>query len=352
MSGDDRQPVCERDSASPPRHRIDEHRRAKRLLASAPGFSWLWPEPGAWSLKPGANLKPTRSLKLEALLMSSEVDALRRFLQAGRNADGGWGYYPGKNSRLEPTCWALLALPDLDPTVLTAWPVADGLLQERRSGDINFAFHALAIVALTARGLEHASGNATLTAKLEGARGIKLDESKINRQNNQLQGWSWIAGTFSWVEPTAWALLALKRAAAAGHRIDSARLTEAQALLVDRCCEHGGWNYGNANMLGKQLRPYIPTTAIGLLALQKCEHPVTEVVSRSLQYLERAATSEPSAGALSLSALALSAYSRPAEGVRTLLRDHSTRAVDLGQHLGAAMALYALEAGKADAFTL
>ena len=63
----------------------------------------------------------------------SGTTALRTFLLAGRNADGGWGYYPGKASRLEPTCWALLALPDVDPVVLTRWPLAGGLLRERRA---------------------------------------------------------------------------------------------------------------------------------------------------------------------------------------------------------------------------
>jgi hypothetical protein len=287
-----------------------------------------------------------------AMTDAPDISALRRFLLAGRNGDGGWGYYPGKASRLEPTCWALLALPDLDPGVLTTWPAVDGLLHERRGGDVNFAFHALALLTLTTRGHEHASGNSTLTTKLEAAKGIKLDQTTINRQNNQLQGWSWIAGTFSWVEPTAWALLALKKRAAAGQRIDSARLSEAEALLVDRCCEHGGWNYGNGNMLGKELRPYVPTTAVALLALQKTEQPAAVVVEKSLAYLDRAASSEPSAVALSLSVMALRAHAHSADAVRALLATHSDRAIDLGHQLGVAMALYALQAEKVDAFTL
>ena len=74
-----------------------------------------------------------------------DLPALRQFLLAGRNADGGWGYYAGKASRLEPTCWGLLALGDADPAVLTRWPAAGGLLRERSGGDVNFAFHALAL---------------------------------------------------------------------------------------------------------------------------------------------------------------------------------------------------------------
>ena len=281
-----------------------------------------------------------------------DISALRRFLLAGRNGDGGWGYYPGKSSRLEPTCWALLALPDVSSDVLTAWPAADGLLQERRGGDVNLGFHALALLTVTARGVAHASGNATLATKLEAAKGIKLEQTTINRQNNQLQGWSWIAGTFSWVEPTAWALLALKKRAAAGQQIDSARLNEAQSVLVDRCCKDGGWNYGNGNMLGKELRPYVPTTAVALLALQKTGQSAAGVVEKSLKYLDRAASSELSAVALSLSIVALRAHAHAVNAVRALLAEHSDRAIELGHQLGVATALYALQAEKADAFAL
>ncbi len=42
--------------------------------------------------------------------MEDRLIDMRRALLSAANADGGWGYYPGKASRLEPTCWALLAL--------------------------------------------------------------------------------------------------------------------------------------------------------------------------------------------------------------------------------------------------
>ena len=196
-------------------------------------------------------------------------------------------------------------------------------------------------------------GTATLATKLEAARGIKLDQATINRQNNQLQGWSWIAGTFSWVEPTAWALLALRKRAAAGQRIDSRRLSEAEALLVDRCCEHGGWNYGNANMLGKELRPYVPTTAMALLALQKTEQPAGRCrreepgISRSRGSI-RAVSRRPVALGHGASR-ATRTRQTPSVRCSPLIAD---RAIDLGHQLGVATALYALQAEKADAFAL
>ena len=56
-------------------------------------------------------------------------------LLAARNPDGGWPYYAGKTSRLEPTTWALLALREtgdpvsLDP--LLDWPRRDGWIHLR-----------------------------------------------------------------------------------------------------------------------------------------------------------------------------------------------------------------------------
>jgi hypothetical protein len=282
--------------------------------------------------------------------VAGELSALRTFLAAGQNADGGWGYYAGKTSRLEPTCWGLLALGDLDPAGLTSWPSADGLLGERLGGDPNIAFHALALLTLEARRAEHRDGNARLGTALERSRGLALGDSQINRQNNKLQGWSWTAGTFSWIEPTAWALLALRKQQSRGRRVSDDRLAEAESLIVDRCCTDGGWNYGNSNMLGKELRPYVPTTGLALLALQGKSIPVA---TKSLAYLERAAVSESSAVALSLAVLALRAHGRPAGAPRTLLAAQANRIIELGQHLGAAMALHAMQTDTAeDAFVL
>jgi hypothetical protein len=39
-------------------------------------------------------------------------NTLRHALLSGASVGGGWGYYAGNASRLEPTCWALLALGD------------------------------------------------------------------------------------------------------------------------------------------------------------------------------------------------------------------------------------------------
>jgi len=267
---------------------------------------------------------------------------LREFLLRVRNADGGWGYQPGKSSRLEPTCWAALALGStLAPNALEQWPSVDGLLLERRGGTPNYAFQGLALIVLRAQHLEHAAGNRTLLAALQRVKGDALPASTINRQDNSLQAWSWIDGTFSWVEPTAWCLLALKQwSDVPGAVGDRDRIVVAERMLVDRCCAEGGWNYGNANMLGQELKPFVPTTALTLLSLQ--DRQSLPAVGRSVAFLEREGTSERSGTALALALMALRAYGRATPAVRDALVAQLPTTLDLGKVAAAAMSLYAL----------
>ncbi len=290
---------------------------------------------------------PSQQTKLAA-------EALHDFLLRGRNGDGGWGYHASKASRLESTCWATLALtPRADSKALQAWPAVDGLLLERQGGSANYAFHGLALLTLRAVGVDHAAGTEVLLQGLQRVKGKILAPSKINRQDNSLQGWSWIADTFSWVEPTAWCLLALKQISrTAGRPIDAGRIDIAERLLLDRCCVGGGWNYGNSNMLGQELKPFVPTTAIALLALQ--DRRSLEEVKRSVEFLDRHATSERSGTALSLALIALRAYQRPAAAsVHEALLAQIPTTIAFGNQMAAAMALYCLNSdGPHAAFTL
>ena len=273
---------------------------------------------------------------------------LRKSLVDGRNADGGWGYYAGKASRLEPTCCALLALgSEASPfDVLRKWPARSGLLLERSGGEPNFGFHGVALLALRALNIEHDAGNAVLLSAVQQGKGIALEPTTAFKQDNSLQGWSWVAGTFSWVEPTAWCLLALKKwSAVRPGAIDSTRVDVAERLIIDRCCHDGGWNYGNSNVLGQQLKPFVPTTAIALLAMQ--DRTTEPAIARSRGYLESHATTERSGVALALALLALSALHLPCDAVRDSLRAQIPTILALGNQMSAALALYALK-GAAD----
>ena len=290
--------------------------------------------------------------------MTIGIGDLIESLSRGRNVDGGWGYYPGKSSRLEPTACAALAVAGTTDaasaaTVLHRWPSNAGLLLERAGGEPNYGFQALALLAMWACRVEHLSGTRALLGGLLRVKGDRLERSTTSsRQDNSLQGWSWIPETFSWVEPTAWCMLSLKKwARTQGARVDSARLDEAERLLINRSCATGGWNYGNADVMGQDLRPYIPTTAIALLAMQdRRDHPVVE---RSVDYLEKHATSERSGTALALALIVLRVYGRSDQAVRTALVEQLPITVALRNHAAIALASYALNPEQTHAaFTL
>jgi hypothetical protein len=290
-------------------------------------------------------------------MTSSALRDLRQRLRHGRNIDGGWGYYAHKSARLEPTAWATLALASpedaADECALRNWPLHESLLRERADGEPNYGFHALALLAMQACALEHTVGNTSLLDGLQRVKGIRLEYSAPNsRQDNSLQGWSWIPETFSWVEPTAWSLLCLKKwARTPGVHVDAARLNEAERVLINRSCVAGGWNYGNPDVLGTNLRPYVPTSAIALLAMQ--DRRDDRVVALSAEYLQEYATSERSATALALALIALRVYSRPDGRVRTALLEQLPITLALGNHAAIALAAYALDPDQTyAAFTL
>ena len=268
------------------------------------------------------------------------IDLKRQLLDA-RNADGGWPYYRGKTSRLEPTAWALLALKSagepVSADVLGAWPRRDGLFVDRSSDAVNVAFNGMAAVALVALDAPPRDRSA-LGDGLIAAKGEQIGPSQINRQDNSLQGWSWTAGTFSWVEPTAWGVIALKRL---GRRDPAGmqRITQAERLLSDRVCKGGGWNHGNSNMLGVELMPYVTTSALGLIALR--DRPSQPHVVATLAYLRDRRLGERSAMALGLTRIALGLFDLPAADVDAALTDAAAHTAFLDNLHLTAIALYA-----------
>src|SRR5262249_56719053 len=99
---------------------------------------------------------------------------------------------------------------------------------------------ALALSALAELG-EPAAALDDAARALLALRGRPLDfrgEENVNDVNGLLIGWPWAEGNFSWVEPTAWAVLALRRAGQGDHP----RVKEGQDLLLDRVLDNGGGN--------------------------------------------------------------------------------------------------------------
>ncbi|HEY1784012.1 MAG TPA: hypothetical protein VGG30_00640, partial [Pirellulales bacterium] len=158
-------------------------------------------------------------------------------------------------------------------------------------------------------------------------RGIAVDRYEELGHDSSLIGWPWVDGTHSWIEPTAWAVLALKAVGLRQHP----RTREAIRLLVDRLLPSGGCNFGNTFVLGQQLLPHLQSSGICLLALagEKINDPRIE---QTCQYLERQVTRRTATASLSYSLLGLAAHDRPlatadsllaAAAERMLVRDRS-----------------------------
>jgi len=295
---------------------------------------------------------------------SSVAERIRGRLLAHANPDGGWPYAAGKASRVEPTCWALLALlesstSDLSARAALAAPHLtwlsraqrrDGLFADQSGVPANFTANGLAACVLASSGRwGPASAGPTpdlprLLTALVAAKGVAVDDADA-RQNNRLQGWPWMADTFSWLEPTAWCVIALNKAGAQTPGA-AARIEEAEKLILNRTCESGGWNFGNAAVIGQDLRPYVPTTALALLALQK-RRDAPEVV-KSVAWLREARLKEPSAMALALTTIWLRLYGLSADDVEARLADDVERAGRVGNLQTLAMMLYALSASTHD----
>jgi hypothetical protein len=135
------------------------------------------------------------------------------------------------------------------------------------------------------------------------AKGEAMAQTSDMGHNTQLVGWSWAAGTHSWIEPTAFHVLALKSAGYSQH----ARTREAVTLLLDRQLPSGGCNYGNTAVLGQMLRPHVQPTGIALLALAK-EQDQGNRIAKSVAWLRKALTKDTTTASLAWGLLGLQSH--------------------------------------------
>lgn len=251
-----------------------------------------------------------------------------------QNADGGFGPREGQPSESEPTALAALALDDEGArTWLAEHQRDDGSFATVVGPYVNDSTTGLAALALgpgseRERALDH----------LESSRAARVDSTAATPIDESAIGWAWTRGTASWVEPTARALWALRVA-----RPTSPRVEDAANLLRDRECVGGGWNYGNREVLGVDLPPFVQTTAISLVGLSGLDH---DLEARGLDTLRRIWRDE-SAGGLSL-ATALAAFrthdaTADARAVRIALEHLIVDTELLGDGVALAWAALALE---------
>jgi uncharacterized protein (DUF362 family) len=167
----------------------------------------------------------------------------------------------------------------------------------------------------------------------------------------QLIGWPWAEKNFSWVEPTAWACLALR----AAGRGDHVRVQEGLRLLLDRAFDAGGANYGNKSILGKTTDPIPGPTAVALLALQGVTGEPR--VDAAKAYLREHARTATDLDHLAWAKLALAAHGDAPAEIDATIRDAlaSETVAEVGLAAGPvrlALAALALDAGRRNPFKL
>lgn len=208
------------------------------------------------------------------------------FLQF-QNPDGGIPYTPGTPSFSESTLLTILAFIAVGETSLTK-PLMEWVLKNRNeTGSIGlnreFPYEGLwntPLLAIVTHHMGLLDARDSAIDFILGLRSITLGQTPDIDLNTMIVGWPWVPGTFSWVEPTAWSLIALRFAG----KTDHPRAVEGRRLLKDRCLPAGGWNYGNKKVFNNILIPFEETTALALLALDENDSNIT---GRSLALLEK-----------------------------------------------------------------
>jgi hypothetical protein len=215
--------------------------------------------------------------------MSTCVPSRLARIEAAQNADGGWGYFPGKESWLEPTVYALLALREEARAafekgwrLVGSWEAgAGGWRACGRVAEPHWAT-SLVVTLYGAMGIHDAAlerGTRWLLASRGAetravARLAQWLSPRTVEFDATLSGWPWQTGTSSWVEPTAHALMALGRVKGCVGTVGiEERIGMGKRMLLDRRCHDGGWNYGNRRVLGADLPSQPETTALALMAL-------------------------------------------------------------------------------------
>jgi hypothetical protein len=280
-------------------------------------------------------------------------------LLARQNDDGGWGALEGAASDSECTALAVLALhrsaAPADPLMrgeqwLIARQESDGAWRYRDEGPVARWSTPIAILALRGRGHDAAVARGLdWLVELKGERlplllRIRefLSASKTVDLDTTLDGWPWAEGSFAWVEPTSWALIAMKTWSDGGSREARARIREGEQMLLDRACPGGGWNYGNKRVLDVALEPYPDTTALALMALYGRRAPE---VDTGFVALDRLLGENASGLALALAALSRKAWGRASDDLVTRLIVRYEEGQFLGETRTLALAALATEPG-------
>lgn len=293
------------------------------------------------------------------------INAAIDLLLGAQNEDGGWGAVKGKRSNTESTSFVLMALKSLEGNPFDRQTTA-GLkwLLQRQKDDGSWSLNdaskqsswttpiaALALLSFQDQ-RDHALRAAKWILTQEGRKPgwvatllFRLSLlKKITELDPYLSGWSWTAGAFSWVEPTSYSLMTLKKLKRSldGTNCEE-RIRQGEMLIYDRMCENGGWNYGNSRVLGEALWPYPDVTAVALIALQ--DQAMSETNQKSLRALDAMLREAGSGTALGWGILCLTLYKQDVQEWKKILVKNFEKTRFLGETKAVALALLAFGNG-------
>jgi hypothetical protein len=290
-----------------------------------------------------------------AVAISVEFTSSLQQVIARVATDGGFGDRAGGPYRPDATAWAILALdyghPDGHLLRHARSRLASGQREDGRvciSPDHPEASWptSLSVLAWEGSPVHHEACSRAVRFLLEheGYHWKKSSDDSIGHDTT-LRGWPWIDGTHSWVEPTA---LSVRALVASGHG-DHRRVQEAIRLILDRQLPHGGWNYGNTLVFGRELHPMPESTGAALAGLS--EVVGKDQVARSLAYLEGEVNRLRTPVSLGWSLLGLAAWNRwPSNGTALVERCLANQS-RYGDYDTSALCLLLLGALTADAQT-
>jgi hypothetical protein len=213
-----------------------------------------------------------------------------RLLESRALPEGGFPARGGDPFRSDATAWAILAMsrsvpnhPLVDPARnrLATAQGSDGRVSMSKEHEEAFWPTALSVLAWHgSQAHEHYYGlGIQFLLKTMGHHWSKIPDAPTGHDPS-IPGWPWIDGTHSWIEPTVLSVLALRVVGHSQHE----RVREGLRMMLDRQLPHGGWNYGNTTVYGRELHPMPESTGAALAGL--AGQAVQGTVARSLDYLQ------------------------------------------------------------------